>query len=100
MDKILSLLGLANRAKKLCFGEDCLENMSKVKYLIIANDISPKSKERFLKKCTYYNVPYIDKYSSEQLANALGKNLVKVVGLTDTGFKKTIDKYLREEKDG
>lgn len=100
MDKILSLLGLANRANKLYFGENCLDNMSFVKYLIIANDISPKQNERYIKKTTYYNIPYINRYSSEQISNALGKNLVKAVGINDTGFAKTIDKYLKEEKDG
>lgn len=100
MDKILSLLGLANRANKLYLGEKCLDNMVKVKYLFIGNDASDKTKERYLKKCNYYNIPYNLNYSGNQLSNSIGKNNCKIIGLIDTGFVKTINKYLKEEKDG
>lgn len=100
MDKILSLLGIANRANKLYLGDKCLDNMDKVKYLFIASDASEKSKERYLKKAYYYKVPYNLDYPSDVLSNAIGKHNCKIVGLIDQGFKKTIDKYLREEKDG
>lgn len=100
MDKILSLLGLANRANKLYLGDKCLDNMNKVKYLFIGSDASEKSKERYIKKCYYYKVPYNLDYSSIDLSSAIGKDNCKILGLIDTGFKNTIDKYLKEDKDG
>ena len=90
MDKTLSTLGLAYRAKKLVLGEEVLNQISDVKLIIIANDISEKSRERFLKKCNFYNIEYIDRFTSSEISNALGKNNVKVVGIIDEGFKETL----------
>lgn len=90
MDKLLLTLGLAYRASKLLLGEDVLNVINKVKLIIIASDISEKSRQRILKKCSFYNIEYIDSYSSEQISNALGKNNIKVVGVIDDGFKKSL----------
>ena len=90
MDKALQTLGIAYRAKKLVFGEDVLNNLSSIKLMIIASDISEKSRIRFEKKCNSYNIDILDSYTSEQLSNALGKNVIKVIGITDEGFKKSI----------
>ena len=84
----LSLLGLAYRANKIKFGESVLENIKTCQYLFIADDASDKTKERYIKKCDYYNIPYTTTYSSEQLSESLGKKMVKIVGVYDRGFKK------------
>ena len=83
MDRILSLLGLAYRANKIKFGESVLENIKTCQYLFIADDASDKTKERYIKKCDYYNIPYTTTYSSEQLSESLGKKMVKIVGVYD-----------------
>ena len=90
MDNKLQTLGLAYRASKVILGEQILDNINNIKLLFIANDISEKSNERYLKKCSYYAIDYIDEFSTQELSNALGKNNVKVVGIIDEGFKKTI----------
>lgn len=90
MNRALNNLGLAYRAKKIIFGEDILDNLDKVKLLIIASDISDKSRKRFLKKCDSYKIKYIDKFSSNEISNALGKDNIKVVGIIDEGFKKLL----------
>jgi len=90
MDKRLNTIGLAYMAKKIVFGEEVLNQISKVKLLVMANDTSEKSKERFLKKCTYYNIEVIDCFSGEQISKALGKNNIKVIGITDEGFKRSL----------
>jgi len=90
MDKALTLLGLVYRANKLLLGEDALNKMKDVKLLFIASDASDKSKERYLKKCHFYNIKSIDKYSADDLASALGKKTVKFVGITDEGFAKSL----------
>ena len=64
MDRVLSLLGLAYRANKIKFGETVLENIKTCQYLFIADDASDKTKERYIKKCDYYNIPYTTTYSS------------------------------------
>ena len=90
MDKSLSTIGLAYRAGKIVLGEEVLNQISKIKLLIIASDISMKSRERFLKKCNFYNIEYIDSFNCEELSKTLGKNTIKVIGITDVGFKKAI----------
>ena len=90
MDSILSLLGLVYRANKMYLGENNLNNIKNVKYLFIAYDASDKTKERYLKKCSYYSIPYTLNYSGQELSGAIGKNNVKVIGVIDSGFTKTI----------
>lgn len=90
MDSVLSLLGLIYKAKKMYLGENNLNNMSDVKYLFVASDASDKTKERYFKKCEFYSIPCNTTYTYEQLSKALGKGNVKVIGITDPGFTKTI----------
>ena len=90
MDNRLNTLGLAYRSKKVILGHDILDAMNRVKLVLIASDISDKSKERVVKKCTYYNVGFIEEFNSEELSKALGKSNIKVIGITDEGFKKLL----------
>ena len=96
MDDVLSLLGLIYRAKKLKLGEEILESINKVKIMFIASDISEKSRIRYEKKCHHYGIEHIDIFDSEQLSKALGKNNVKVIGITDKGFADSISKKIKK----
>ncbi len=87
MADALKTLGLAYRARKTVLGEEVLNRISNVKLLLIASDISEKSRERYEKKCYYYGIDCIDDYSSTELSQALGKNNVKAIGILDEGFK-------------
>ena len=100
MDSVLKLLGLVYRAKKIVLGEEVLESIKDVKLMLIASDTSDKSVERYLKKCHYYNIEYISKYSSDELSNALGKNNIKLIGIVDEGFKQSLLKKIKEEENG
>ena len=90
MDSVLSMLGLAYRARKVCLGDGVLENLGRITYLFIASDASDKTKERFLKKCSYYQIPYNLNYPGSSLSKALGRNNVKIAGLCDQGFAKSL----------
>ena len=94
MDDALKLLGLAYKAKKIVLGEEVLEQLSKIRLLLIASDISEKSRERFEKKCHYYNIEHIDVFTAEHLSMALGKENVKVIGITDKGFVQSLKKKI------
>lgn len=94
MDNVLSLLGLAYRAKKIVLGETCLEKISKVKFLFIASDASDKTKERYLKKCEYYNIPHTSEYDCASISMSLGKNNTKIVGVIDKGFTEAIKRKI------
>ena len=97
MDKVLSYLGLARRAGKILFGDEILENFSRgsISLLFLAKDISPKSRDRFAKKCLYYKVPLIEDYSADELSAALGRPIVKTAAVCDHGFAKAIQKERR-----
>ncbi len=90
MDKILSILGLAYKARKVVLGEEVLNRISKVRLMFLASDLSIKSRERYEKKCFYYNIGHIDSYSTEELSSALGRNNIKVLGITDEGLTRSI----------
>lgn len=92
MNKTLQLLGLARRAGKILFGEEILEKFreGKIQIVFIASDISEKSRERILKKCSYYNTPYIDQFSAEELGTAVGKRNIRSLALTDRGFAENV----------
>lgn len=94
MDEILNLLGIANRAQKLIYGSDMLKDMSKIKLIFLASDISNKSKERFEKKAHHYQINIIDIYDSSLLSRAVGKNNIKAIGVCDEGFKKALEAKL------
>ena len=96
MNKSLQLLGLIYRAKKLVLGEDVLNSLKDCKLLIIASDTSEKNRERYLKKCDYYRLVHIDDFTSEELSTALGKNNIKLIGVTDEGFAKSLLSKLKE----
>ena len=102
MDNVLNILGLAYRAKKVVLGEEVLNRISKVRIMFLASDLSEKSRERFEKKCLYYNIEHIDSYSGAELSAALGKNNIKVAGITDNGFARSIisKNQMKEGQDG
>ena len=99
MDRVLSLLGMATRARKIYLGEMVKEHLDKSYFLFIASDASDKTKERYLKKTYFYHIPYTSKYSSLDLSNAVGKYNVKVVSINDKGFGKSLEAKLKEEKE-
>ena len=94
MDSILQLLGLSYRARKTLLGEEVLKQIRKVKVLFIASDISEKSRERYEKKCRFYEIPHIDLYDGSQLSESIGRRNVKVIGITDRGFAESILKKI------
>ncbi|MBR2787645.1 MAG: 50S ribosomal protein L7ae [Erysipelotrichaceae bacterium] len=95
MDKILNILGLAYKARKVVLGEEVLNRISKVRVIFLASDLSEKSRERYEKKCFYYSIEHIDSYSCEELSSSLGRNNIKVLGITDDGFAQSIMKKIR-----
>ena len=87
--KALNLLGLAYRARKVINGEEnVIENLQKgkCKIVIVANDASMRTLDKFQKKCFFYNTQLITDFTCEELSKALGKGLVKIIALTDQGF--------------
>ena len=90
MDKTLSLIGLAYRANKVYLGEQCLEHIRELHFLFIAADASVKTRERYLKKCRYYHLDHCLDYSAKEISKALGRNNIRIIGISDEGFSRSI----------
>ena len=87
------MLSIATKAGKVLSGGFMVENglQQKVAYLVlIAEDASDNTKEKFINKCTYYDVPYRICADGESLGRTIGKQERKVVAVTDEGLARQI----------
>lgn len=97
-EKVLNLIGIATRARKLIFGTDTVLNKAKsLKMLFVANNASDNTKQKIRNKCSYYRLYYVDKFSSEELSRATGKENLYVLGIKDDGFVQNLNNLLKED---
>jgi ribosomal protein L7Ae-like RNA K-turn-binding protein len=85
----MSLLGLANRARKIISGEElALKEVrnGKAKLILLAADASQNTTKKITDKCSYYNVPIKMVENREVLGQAIGKESRVVVAVLDGGF--------------
>jgi ribosomal protein L7Ae-like RNA K-turn-binding protein len=94
--KMLALLGLARRAGRLAIGFSAVEQLVRQprKVLIVAaSDMGASQKSKVLR---FENLAALidDALTSEQLAEAFGRNKLAIIGLSDSGFVKGIKKLI------
>ena len=85
----MSLLGLANRARKLISGEELVVKeirSGKAKLVILAEDASKNTEKKLSDKCAYYQVPLKRVENRFLLGQAIGKEARVVVAVLDEGF--------------
>ena len=93
--RILGLIGLAARARKVSFGADSVEletQKNKVYLLILAQDSSSRTKEKFQKISEKYNIPIIVTQTIEELSKAIGKSNKAILGIEDNNLASEIQK--------
>lgn len=93
--KILGLIGLATRARKICFGADSVElaiKKKKVQLVIIAIDASDRTKDKFKKLCEEKKIPIIIEGEIAILSKAIGKSNKAIIGVEDINLAKEIQK--------
>ena len=89
-DKILTLLGFASKAGKLSYGFDAVKTaltQGKSKLVLIANDVSPKSKKEvifFSTKAKTENA-VLESYDMETVSHAVGRKC-GIVSVNDKPF--------------
>lgn len=94
-NKILGLIGLAARARKICFGADSVEieiKKKKVHIVIVATDASTRTKDKFKQLCEEYSVPIIIEEEIEILSKAIGKSNKAIIGIQDINLASEIQK--------
>lgn len=83
------------KAEKICFGADSVEEnivKHKVKLLIISEDSSERTKNKFINLSKKYNVPVIVDGDIESLSKSIGKNNKAIIGIKDINFAESIQK--------
>ena len=94
-NKILGLIGLAARARKVSFGADSVEleaQKNKVYLIILAQDSSSRTKEKFQKISEKYKIPIIITQTIEDLSKAIGKSNKAILGIEDINLASEIQK--------
>lgn len=84
-------LGLAYRARKVTIGtEMTIERLrsKEVSLIILAKDASTATKKKIYDKAKTYEADVIEPLDALQMSNAIGKKDIKVIGITDQGFKR------------
>ena len=92
-NNILGLIGLAMKAGKVCFGADSVEQnvlKHKVKLLIISEESSERTKNKFINLSEKFNVPVIIDGDIETLSKAIGKSNKAIIGIKDINFAESI----------
>ncbi len=87
----VSLLGLANRARKIISGEELsLKEIrgGKAKLVLLSKDASTNTVKKITDKCRSYDVPFRMIENREILGHAIGKDARVVVAILDGGFAK------------
>ena len=93
--KILGLIGLSAKARKISFGADSVElgiKKNKVNLIIVAEEASKRTKEKFEKLSDKYNIPILIFGKIEELSKAIGKSNKAVIGIEDINLSKEIKK--------
>ena len=96
-EKIISLLGLAQKAGKIVSGELAAEKAiksGKAKFVIIATDCSETTKKNYRDMTAYYNVQIHEMFEKEQLGQCIGKEYRAALIINDLGFTKAIKELL------
>lgn len=89
----MSLLGLANRARKITSGEELAVKeirYGKAKLILLSSDASHNTAKKITDKCKSYKVPCKLVENRELLGKAIGKDERVVVAVLDDGFAKKL----------
>lgn len=100
-DKVLSMLGLAERSRNVVSGGFATEQAvksGKASLVIIAEDASGNTRKKYSNMCDFYNVPFAIHGTKDVLGHSMGKGERSVLAVTDEGFANSIRKHLGDSK--
>ena len=93
--KIIGLIGLATKARNISYGADSVEiqvKKKKVYLIIVAQDASDRTKEKFKNISEKYKIPLIIVGKIEELSKAIGKSNKAILGVENLNLSKEIQK--------
>lgn len=95
--KIMSLLGLAQKAGRIVSGDQVMEKAmqnGKVKLLLIAVDTAESTSKKYSHLAQRCRIEWHAVLTKELLGQAVGKQYRAAVGINDEGFGRAIAKLL------
>jgi len=93
----MSLLGLANRARKLISGEELVIKeirSNRAQLVILSMDASENTRKKIEDKCRYYKVPIKYVANRYDLGQSIGKEARVVIAILDKGFSNKLQQLL------
>lgn len=96
-DPVLSMLGLAQKARKVVSGEFSTESAvkeGKAYLVIVAQDASDNTKKMFSNMCDYYQCDITFYGTKEMLGHAMGKEFRASLAVCDENFAGAIKKKM------
>lgn len=91
--RLLSLVGLATRARKVVSGEFSTEKSvksGKSHLVIVSEEASDNTKKKFTNMCTYYKVPIYLFGTKDELGHAMGQEFRASLSVEDAGFARSM----------
>lgn len=101
MNKFFNFLGLAKRSRNILEGySKCNEerNRRKLYLFIISKDASDSSRRKFINHCKLNEIPYIEDFSKEELGEAIGRQEIKILAITEPNMGSKLLALYQEEK--
>lgn len=89
----MSLLGLANRARKIISGEELAVKeirSGRARLILLSSDASANTRKKITDKCNSYQVPCKMVENRYVLGQSIGKEARVVVAILDDGFAKKL----------
>lgn len=102
-ERIYSFLGLARKANKLVSGDETCERSlkaGKVSLIIVAEDASKSTKEKFTNACNYRKVDIRIFGEKELLGKFIGKDIRSVLAILEKGFANRAIQMIDDAKIG
>ena len=92
-NKFCTMMGFAQKSGNLFSGENTVElymPRKKISLVIIAEDASDNTKDKFIQLATRFQVPYIVWGDREMLSHAIGKYNRAVYGISNKKFSREL----------
>ena len=97
---VLTMLGFAQKAKKLAAGEAAVENFlkrEKIALLLLSGEATDNRKEFWMKQAEFYGVPIETvEISKLDLGWAIGSSPKTIVGIMDGKMAEAVQKKIAE----
>ncbi len=94
-DKALQLLGLARKGHLLVAGRTAvMRNFHRGKLLILAQDLSRKTKDRWIREARIQGVDYMVRWKMDELGAAIGHKPVGIILILDRGMAEKLKSSL------